>query len=290
MALLLKETLHKALTDKIHKKLELENIALSFQKQSMEWVDPLKPLDVLPMQVTDILVSSWTGQVREIVLDGQILSILTGSGVCIFKNGNRYKGRFEMGFMEGQGTLTFPNGITYTGDFKQNKMEGQGAYKWLDGSTYEGQVEAGLRHGHGTYTNPNEGIVYTGLWVKGKRHGKGKLTYRDGTVFEGNWQEGYKEGNGRMTYPSGNFYEGSFTKNRREGHGVMNWVTQNEKYEGDWVNDAQNGFGVHIWLGRESKRLIRNRYVGFWKDGKRHGKGIFYFTNGSYYQGDWCQN
>ena len=29
------------------------------------------------------------------------------------------------------------------------------------------------------------------------------------------------------------------------------------------------------------------RFAGDWKDGKRHGKGVFYWTDGSFYDGEW---
>ena len=37
-------------------------------------------------------------------------------------------------------------------------------------------------------------------------------------------------------------------------------------------------------------KLLRNRYVGYWKNGLRHGKGTFYYSNGSKYEGDWFEN
>lgn len=36
--------------------------------------------------------------------------------------------------------------------------------------------------------------------------------------------------------------------------------------------------------------MLRNRYVGYWENGLRHGKGTFYYSNGSKYEGDWDQN
>lgn len=35
---------------------------------------------------------------------------------------------------------------------------------------------------------------------------------------------------------------------------------------------------------------MRNRYVGYWQKGLRHGKGTFYYSNGSKYEGDWSEN
>jgi hypothetical protein len=30
--------------------------------------------------------------------------------------------------------------------------------------------------------------------------------------------------------------------------------------------------------------------VGYWKEGLRHGKGVFYYSNGSKYEGEWVKN
>ena len=71
----------------------------------------------------------------------------------------------------------------------------------------------------------------------------------------------------------------------------MWWVTSNEKYSGNWVDNMQSGFGTHIWLDTSSSnKLLRNRYVGYWSNGLRHGKGTFYYSNGSKYEGDWHEN
>lgn len=100
-----------------------------------------------------------------------------------------------------------------------------------------------------------------------------------------------KWGQGRMTYASGNYYEGAWENNKRNGHGVMNWLTSNEKYTGNWEDNYQSGFGTHIWLDSNGEnKLLRNRYVGYWQKGLRHGKGTFYYSNGSKYEGDWSEN
>lgn len=81
-----------------------------------------------------------------------------------------------------------------------------------------------------------------------------------------------KWGQGRMTYASGNFYEGDWKNNKRNGEGTMNWLSSNEKYTGNWEENYQSGFGTHIWLeGSGDNKLLRNRYVGYWKLGLRNG-------------------
>ena len=123
------------------------------------------------------------------------------------------------------------------------------------------------------------------------RHGYGELTYNNGSIYQGQWERGMKWGQGKMTYASGNFYEGTWENNKRNGHGVMHWLSTNERYSGNWKDNFQSGFGTHIWLDSNSdNKLLRNRYVGYWLNGLRHGKGTFYYSNGSKYEGDWQEN
>jgi hypothetical protein len=94
-----------------------------------------------------------------------------------------------------------------------------------------------------------------------------------------------------MTYASGNYYDGHWANNKRNGQGTMFWLTSDEKYEGNWEDNFQSGFGAHIWLdGSTDSKLLRNRYVGYWRLGQRHGKGTFYYSNGSKYEGEWKEN
>lgn len=193
--------------------------------------------------------------------------------------------------MHGKGRFDWTDGTQYKGEFKSNEITGVGRYQWPDGSTYEGQVKNGLRHGEGKYINPKEGVEYIGEWLDGMRHGKGKLIYKNGSIYEGQWERGMKWGNGTMTYASGNYYEGQWANNKRNGQGCMNWKTSAEKYEGNWEDNFQSGFGAHIWLdGSTESKLLRNRYVGYWMLGQRHGKGTFYYSNGSKYEGEWKEN
>lgn len=61
--------------------------------------------------------------------------------------------------------LIYPDGDFYTGDFsKEDYMEGTGTYTWI-----------------------KEKQVYTGLFVKNQKSGKGKTTYDNGDVLEGIW-------------------------------------------------------------------------------------------------------
>ena len=100
-----------------------------------------------------------------------------------------------------------------------------------------------------------------------------------------------KWGKGKMVYASENYYEGNWENNKRNGHGEMHWLSSSERYSGNWKDNLQSGFGTHIWLDSgANNKLLRNRYVGYWANGLRHGKGTFYYSNGSKYEGDWAEN
>lgn len=63
-----------------------------------------------------------------------------------------------------------------------------------------------------------DGSVYNGEKLKGKRHGHGKFSYADGGYYEGSWFEGFMEGYGKLFYPSGKLaYEGEWKKDKFTG-------------------------------------------------------------------------
>lgn len=103
-------------------------------------------------------------------------------------------------------------------------------------------------------------------------------------------------GDGEMHYASGNIYQGKWANDAKCGKGVMQWFDVNERYEGEWLNDLQHGNGEHRWdVGNRPEntgpqKLMSNRYVGEFKEGKRHGFGTFYYANGAKYQGEWDNN
>lgn len=77
---------------------------------------------------------------------------------------------------------------TYTGSCKNGKANGNG--KAIGADSYEGEFKAGLPDGQGTYTW-HDGTVYTGMFVKGQRQGKGTMKYkREGadSTLTGYWK------------------------------------------------------------------------------------------------------
>ena len=107
-----------------------------------------------------------------------------------------------------------------------------------------------------TSKRPSKSIGLLGRLFSSRKVGSdGKIQFKDygdwGT-YDGELNEsGDRHGQGKMTYDSGNYYEGGFVNNKFHGEkGIYHW---------------QDG----------------DEYSGSWKDGERHGVGLFKNANGS---------
>ena len=62
------------------------------------------------------------------------------------------------------------------------------------------------------------------------------------------------------------------------------YIIQNIKFEGDFINGKFEGNGKYIWENGEY-------YIGQWKNGLFHGKGIEYYSNGNIKnEGNWIND
>ena len=91
--------------------------------------------------------------------------------------------------------------------------------------------------------------VYVGEKKDGNPHGQGTLTFSSGKKYVGEFKDGKQHGQGTYTYP------------KKEGHKFA------AKYEGEWKNGKKDGQGT--W-----KHPYGRTYVGEFKDGRWHGKGV----------------
>eukprot|EP01034_Spumella_vulgaris_P030517 gene30517-37749_t len=114
----------------------------------------------------------------------------------------------------------------------------------------------------GRLTDFSDGSVFVGSFLNGLKHGEGVLTVDD-TKIEGIWSFGLPSGAWmEITFSNGNVYIGEVSPDslKRNGSGEL--------------TDVDDG-------------LI---YNGEWKDGKKHGKGEFYFDNGDHIEGLWMND
>ena len=67
------------------------------------------------------------------------------------------------------------------------------------------------------------------------------------------------------------------------------------QYKGEWINDKKNGKGTYkskktgeFYNGEWIVRLIGIKYFFFFqKDNERSGTGIYNYSNGDFYEGQW---
>ncbi|KAJ5165704.1 Zinc finger RING-type [Penicillium coprophilum] len=116
-------------------------------------------------------------------------------------------------------------------------------YLWADSRGHPIQGFTGMKTIEATFTND----YYSGYFLKGYHHGRGKHISSTGMVYEGDFIFGRRHGQGKLNYPTGDWYDG------------------------DWVEDVCHGQGTYV------ENTTGNKYVGGFKDGKRHGKGISYW-------------
>lgn len=75
---------------------------------------------------------------------------------------------------------------------------------------------------------------------------------------------------------------------KKDGLGWMKWLNIRESYLGYYKKNVKDGFGYYEWNEEKGKmKQYRNRYIGFWQNGRKHGLGMFIYSNGDIYIGEW---
>ncbi len=77
-------------------------------------------------------------------------------------------------------------------------------------------------------------------------------------------------------------WSGACGNGMAQGHGRLEWVENSiltEHFEGEYRNGKKHGRGVYVWASG-------NRYDGEWRDDKRNGRGVLVFGKGSRHTGD----
>ncbi|XP_029332586.1 MORN repeat-containing protein 1 isoform X2 [Mus caroli] len=128
------------------------------------------------------------------------------------------------------------------------------------------------RNGYGVYVYPNSFFRYEGEWKGGKKHGHGKLLFKDGSYYEGEFVDGEITGEGCQHWAwSGNTYSGQFVLGEPQGHGVMKYKAGG-RYEGELSQGLREGQG---FLEDQDGQV----YQGSFHDNKRHGRGQMIFKD-----------
>ena len=234
-----------------------------------------------------------------------------GQGTFTWVNGDKYIGAFKDGFRHGQGTYTFADGRKYVGQYKDDKWNGQGTLTYPDGRKYVGSFKNDKKHGQGTMTKVDEG-KYVGAFQDGNMHGEGKMTisspkkHIELVVVEGLFKNNKpftvqmtitrkdssflvvraKDGKGdddslvTLTFPKNikSLRKGCFALRPAMVCGdAGSYTGKSSTMEKFMENMVESQTLSAIKLNGYGTTVLQNgdKYIGEFKDGFRHGEGIF---------------
>ena len=183
----------------------------------------------------------------------------------------------------------------------------------LDGAHYKGTLRNGKPHGLGTMTSLQQrdrrpstvqskthlqqnnrpstapsmadssaadlGWTHVGLFVQGRREGRGSTKWTSGDTYEGEWLNDMMEGHGKYVWASGDCYEGMWVAGSRSGRGAQQSVN-GATYDGEWVDGKWEGAGTRRYA-------TGDLYIGQFAGNMRHGSGLMKWQDGHRFEGGW---
>ena len=158
-----------------------------------------------------------------------------------------YSGQWKNGKFNGHGTVAYKGGDTYTGGYIMGKKHGRGVYTKNDGEVLDGEfIDDEIARG----THISHSATFTGTFQNGQSY-NGRIVFKNGDVFEGKRvQKGF---NGTFRYSNGDIYYGSF----------------------DLSSGREKLYGYGELIVKSMP--VNFTYRGYFKNGKRHGKGKIFF-------------
>lgn len=148
-----------------------------------------------------------------------------------YSDGSKYEGEKYLDKRHGRGVFTFKEGYRYEGNWEDGFMSGFGIF-WFDDRTriYEGEWQNNVFNGRGTAYNhelsprpdfngtdfrvlKGNWIKFEGLFRNGMKNGLGTLFIANGDVFVGNFVNDVIHGRGSFTNSKGNTLVGFWRQN-----------------------------------------------------------------------------
>ena len=121
---------------------------------------------------------------------------------------------------------------------------------------------------------------YEGNFKNNKKHGTGSYTWKNGNKYNGLFKNDYKT-SGIYTYKNGTTFSGKFLNEKfHKGRELYVGKWAGDKYLGDFKNNKKHGKGTYFWKNG-------NKYIGEWKNDKLHGTGTLTYKNGKINKGTW---
>lgn len=175
------------------------------------------------------------------VYTGELSGIVrNGKGKIIYSNGDIYEGDFKNDMRSGKATVKYADGSIYEGEVFDGKPHGLGKYTFADSSVYYGLFNHGAKHGEAEYRMA-DGSYYRGTFVNDLKDGTeicnvplmdGKIYTGEcimyfadtGSTYVGDFVKDKRTGRGKYTFKSGEYYEGDFVNGLFEGMGIYHFA------------------------------------------------------------------
>ncbi|CAE7193021.1 RSPH1 [Symbiodinium pilosum] len=176
---------------------------------------------------------------------------------------------------------------------------------YLTGDSYEGTFV----EGKGLYVFKKTGDSYEGKYEENRKHGFGKMTYRNnvgedeegdppdenapprGGTYLGNFTAGLRgclanagpeaPADGTFTYVNGDAYAGQWREGKKHGKGTYTFAKDGTQLVGEW-EDGKIVSGKWVFPNGTF-------YCGKFRYNKPYGKGVWVFKNGNQLAGDYLQ-
>ncbi len=229
---------------------------------------------------------------------------VNGKGIYIYPSGAKYIGHFKNGEIHGIGTCYYSDGSKYQGEWVTRYPQGKGTKTLADGTRIEGLWLKGQRvdeRGNviAQLLDDDGTDIQVGCVMGDCENGEGVFAFANGSKYEGQFYNGKMDGWGTWYYANGEKYIGTFKENYPHGRGNMyaskGAITSGEWLQGEYIGDGRakngqlgcisgdctNGTGTYVYKNASAK------FVGTFRNGLAHGKGICEFSNGDRYEGEW---
>lgn len=190
-----------------------------------------------------------------------------------------YEGYYTDGKLDSIGLMFYNDKRVYLGEFNDNKYEGVGYYKWKNGATYFGNWKNGLQSGLGIEKNSAGNIQNAGLWVNGKL--PKPLTSTPHKNNPKNCTGNCVDGIGKLMSKDSTYVLGIF-ENKKIVLGYIN--NKDFVYDGEIKNNTPNGYGQIKYLD------TKDHFMGYFKNGKKHGTGIYTNSQNKRVFGAWIND
>jgi hypothetical protein len=212
-----------------------------------------------------------------------------GVGRRVWATGAEYEGEWAEDQMHGRGVYRSAAGDTYVGDFKYDKYDGEGSLQLAQGDRYVGQFKNGIQCGRGRYEYCTGGWYEGDYWALLRTGIKWRREDRDEVDEADDGSKGMRWAAGKGTVTGLKRRQADAREKKRHIAKVYDVKDPLDKEFRARLVALNHKYG-RMLVGSEWDDASRGGVLVPAADGKRHGRGVRVWSNGSRYEGDWFQD